>query len=111
MARKIPKKILGLPTPVVIVGGVAVVAYFYLRHSAVASGVKAAGTTSGGGMGGRGRQGEPGRRGKPGKPGRTIRQVVLICPPGYHRVKGHGCHRNARKPHHPAHHLLAAQGG
>jgi hypothetical protein len=111
--KPLPKKIGGIPLPVVVVGGVAVVAYLYLRHSSVASGVQKAGTTGtkGGGRGGRGPAGPAGRAGKAGRTIRkTINRVVVICPPGYHKgPKGKHCIPNKR--HHPAHHKLARQRG
>jgi hypothetical protein len=108
---KIPKKILGLPAPVVIVAGIAGVAYLYLRHSSVASGVAAAGNpNASAGGGGRGRAGPRGPAGKPGrKITKRITRTVYLCPKGYHRVAGRGCVRNAAK--HPAHHNLTQQGG
>ena len=108
--KALPKKIGGLPTPVVVVVGVAAVAYLYLRHSAAAQGVQAAGQ---GGTGGALR-GPPGRIGPRGRPGRTIlrRQVVLICPPGYHKgPSGRHCIPNAKRRPHPAHPKMRAQRG
>ena len=103
--KKLPKTIAGIPTPIAIIGGVGIVAYFYLRHSSLSTGVQnAAGST--GKMGIRSVRGRAGPRGKRGKPGKTIRQVVLICPPGYHKVNRR-CVKNAKKPHHPAHKFMA----
>lgn len=111
--KKLPKQVMGIPTPVVIVAGVAAVAYLYLRSTS-ASDAPAAGAAydPGGGFGGRGSRGGRGPRGpagKRGKPGRTIRKVVLICPKGYHRVPGRGCVPVKHKPRHPAHPKLRAQ--
>ena len=115
MAKSLPKKIAGIPTPVVIVGGVAVVAYFYLRHSSVASGVSQAGQSTGTGGAGGGGFGARGPRGPRGPAGRritrTIRKTVYICPKGYHRVVGKGCVRNAPPKKHPAAQHLARQRG
>ena len=108
MAKPIPKTIAGVPTPVVIVGGVAVLAYFYLRHSAATASPTSA--SPGGPMGIRRVRGMPGKRGPRGKPGKTIRQVVLICPPGYHKVNKR-CVKNHHKPKHPAHKFMARQPG
>lgn len=124
MAKKkqLPAKIMGVPTPVVIVVGVAGVAFLYLRNSAVAEGVQAAGVPDGGGGGGggfyggggrrggrgpAGKRGPTGRRGKRGPKGRIIRKVLLICPPGYHKGPGgKHCIPNKRRPRHPAHRLI-----